>query len=212
MFHIFLGPYKLFDVINLGTETRLQITKITFDLELKLNHTMVSKEYDIENNTLDNCKENNEVQFITLTKSIEKVRGYLKTNPSSTKRKNQLEYLSNTLDHFVNWYEYNNLQLPQKLSLMEWSKGSFSANKDFSRISVDKKQHRLRRNQSKVVKLLFKNLSDELDGLTYPELAKELDLTQNRVSSKLSNYFKGSPKVGDLFNYSRRTDKYSLKH
>ena len=101
---MFLGPYKLFDIINLGTEKRLQITKITLDLELKLNHTMKSKEYDIEDNTLDNCKENNEVQFITPTESIEKVRGYLKANPFSTKRKNQLEYLSNTLDHFVNWY------------------------------------------------------------------------------------------------------------
>ena len=209
---MFLGPYKLFDVINLGTETRLQITKITFDLELKLNHTMVSKEYDIEDNTFDNCKESNELQFITLTESIEKVRGYLKANPFSTKRKNQLEYLSNTLDHFVNWYEYNNFQLPQKLSLIEWSTGSFSANKDFSRIIIDDKLCRLRRNQSKVFKLLFDNLSNELDGLTYPELAKELDLTNNRVSSKLSNYFKDVPRVGDLFNYSRRTGKYSLKY
>ena len=85
---MFLGPYTLFDIINLGTIKKLQVTKISYDLDFKLNHTMKSKEYDIENNTLDNCKENNEVQFITLTESIEKVRGYLKTNPSSTKRKN----------------------------------------------------------------------------------------------------------------------------
>tara|TARA_B110000438_G_C15699875_1_gene600567 strand:- start:270 stop:899 length:630 start_codon:yes stop_codon:yes gene_type:complete len=209
---MFLGPYTIFDILDLGIVKQLRVTKITFDLELKLNHTMKSKEYDIEDNTFDNCKENNEAQFITLKESIEKVRGYLKANPNSTKRKNQLEYLSNTFDHFINWYEENELQLPHKFSIMQWSKGSFSANKDFSRINVDNKLYRLRRNQSKVVKLLFKNLSDELDGLTYPELAKELDLTHNRVGSKLSNYFKGSPIVGDLFNYSRRTGKYSLKH
>ena len=206
---MFLGPYKLFDIINLGTIKKLQVTKISYDLDFKLNHTMKSKEYDIENNTLDNCKENNEEQFITLTESIEKVRGYLKTNPSSTKRKNQLEYLSNTLDHFVNWYGTNDFQLPQKLSLMEWSKGSFFANKDFSRINVDNNLYRLRRNQSKVVKLLFENLTDELDGLSYYEMARELDLTS---TGKLSNYFKDSPKVGDVFNYSRRTGKYSLKY
>jgi len=82
----------------------------------------------------------------------------------------------------------------------------------FSKINLDNKLYRLRRNQSKVVELLFKNLTDELDGLTYPEIARELDLTDNRFSSKLSNYFKGLPRVGDLFNYSRRTGKYSLRH
>ena len=205
---MFLGPYKLFDIINLGTIKKLQVTKITFDLELKLNHTMVSKEYDIENNTLDNCKENNEVQFITLTKSIEKVRGYLKTNPHSTKRKNQLEYLSNTLDHFVNWYENNKFQIPDKIPLLEWSKGSFSANKNFSIIKIKNKSYSLRRNQPKIVELLFQNLTDELDGLSYKDLSRELDLTSY---GKLSNYFKDSPRVGDLFNYSKRNGKYILK-
>ena len=208
---MFLGPYKLFDIINLGTIKKLQVTKISYDLDFKLNHTMKSKEYDIENNTLDNCKENNEVQFITLTKSIEKVRGYLKANPDSTKRKNQLEYLSNTLDHFVNWYKDEKLPMPDKPPAMEWKTGSFSANKDFSKINLDNKLYRLRRNQSKVVELLFKNLTDELDGLSYPELARELGLTNNS-NSKLSNYFKDLPRVGDLFNHSRRTGKYSLKH
>ena len=92
---------------------------------------------------------------------------------------------------------------------MEWSKGSFFANKDFSRINVDNKLYRLRRNQSKVVKLLFKNLTKGLDGLSYYEMARELDLTS---TGKLSNYFKDSPRVGDVFNYSRRTGKYSLKY
>jgi len=152
---MFLGPYKLFDIINLGTIKKLQVTKISYDLDFKLNHTMKSKEYDIENNTLDICKRNNEVQFITLTKYIEKVRGYLKANPNSTKRKNQLEYLSNTLDHFVIWYEDNKFQIPDKIPLLEWSKGSFSANKNFSIIKIKNKSYSLRRNQPKIVGILF---------------------------------------------------------
>ena len=205
---MFLGPYKLFDIINLGTIKKLQVTKISYDLDFKLNHTMKSKEYDIEDNTLDNCKENNEVQFITLAESIEKVRGYLKTNPSSTKRKNQLEYLSNTLDHFVNWYEDNKFQIPDKIPLLEWSKYSFSANKNFSIIKIKNKSFSLKRNQPKIVEILFKNLTDELDGLSYKDLSRELDLTSY---GKLSNYFKDSPRVRDLFNYSRRNGKYTLK-
>ena len=205
---MFLGPYKLFDIINLGTIKKLQVTKISYDLDFKLNHTMKSKEYDIENNTLDICKRNNEVQFITLTKYIEKVRGYLKANPNSTKRKNQLEYLSNTLDHFVIWYEDNKFQIPDKIPLLEWSKGSFSANKNFPIIKIKNKSYSLRRNQPKIVEILFQNLTDELDGLSYKDLSKELDLTSY---GKLSNYFKDSPRVRDLFNYSRRNGKYTLK-
>ena len=206
---MFLGPYKLFDIINLGTIKKLQVTKISYDLDFKLNHTMKSKEYDIENNTLDNCKENNEEQFITLTESIEKVRGYLKTNPSSTKRKNQLEYLSNTLDHFVNWYDKNKLIIPKRAPEVKWNKGSFYANQDFSIITINDDTYNLSPNQSKVVGLLFDNLTNALDGLSYRDMVRETDLTR---SGKLSNYFKGSPRVGDVFNYSRRTNKYSLKY
>ncbi len=206
---MFLAPYKLFDIINLGTIKKPQFTKISYDLDFKGNHTMKSKEYDIENNTLDNCKENNEEQFITLTESIEKVRGYLKTNPSSTKRKNQLEYLSNTLDHFVNWYDKNKLIIPKRAPEVKWNKGSFYANQDFSIITINDDTYNLSPNQSKVVGLLLNNLTNALDGLSYRDMVRETDLTR---SGKLSNYFKSSPRVGDLFNYSRRTCKYSLRH
>ena len=187
----------------------LQVVKINYNLNKKLKHDLDIQQFDINKITEMTCLEHNNEQVKSITKSIEEVKKLLDENPFSSKRKTQLEYLSNTLDHFVNWYGTNDIQLPQKLSLMEWSKGSFFANKDFSRISVDEKQHRLRRNQSKIVKLLFKNLTNELDGLSYPEMARALDLTS---TGKLSNYFKDSPKVGDVFNYSRRTGKYSLKY
>tara|TARA_B110000116_G_C16769073_1_gene552367 strand:+ start:95 stop:724 length:630 start_codon:yes stop_codon:yes gene_type:complete len=209
---MYLGPYTLFDIIDTGEGKLFQVTKIVFDIEARLNQTPDSTDGPLKDNTIKTCQEHNGEQVITIIQSIKEVRGYLNDNPDSTKRENQLKYLSNTLDHFVNWYKDEKLPMPDKLPAMEWKTGSFSANKDFSKINLDNKLYRLRRNQSKVVELLFKNLTDELDGLTYPEIARELDLTDNRFSSKLSNYFKGLPRVGDLFNYSRRTGKYSLRH
>tara|TARA_B110001454_G_scaffold50895_1_gene49902 strand:- start:169 stop:798 length:630 start_codon:yes stop_codon:yes gene_type:complete len=209
---MYLGPYTLFDIIDTGEGKLFQVTKIVFDIEARLNQTLDSTDGPLKDNTIKTCQEHNGEQVITIIQSIKEVRGYLNDNPDSTKRENQLKYLSNTLDHFVNWYKDEKLPMPDKLPAMEWKTGSFSANKDFSKINLDNKLYRLRRNQSKVVELLFKNLTDELDGLTYPEIARELDLTDNRFSSKLSNYFKGLPRVGDLFNYSRRTGKYSLRH
>jgi organic radical activating enzyme len=204
-----LGPYTLFDIVGQNEKAQFEISVISFEIGEPLNHTLTSTYDALKKRNIETCKEHNNEQVKSITKSIEEVKKLLDENPFSTKRKNQLEYLSNTLDHFVNWYGTNDFQLPQKLSLMEWSKGSFFANKDFSRINVDNNLYRLRRNQSKVVKLLFKNLTDELDGLSYYEMARVLDLTS---TGKLSNYFKDSPRVGDVFNYSKRTGKYSLKH
>ena len=204
---MFLGPYKLFDIINLGTIKKLQVTKISYDLDFKLNHTMKSEEYDIENNTLDNCKENNEVQFITLTKSIEKVRGYLKANPSSTKRKNQLEYLSNTLDHFVNWYEDKKLSLPDSSNLMPNKIGIFSSNLDFSLVFIGQTSYRLSENQSKIIKALYKSTVEGVDGLTYQEIANRASLTP---SSRVSSYFQSDIRWNDLLKYSRQNRRYSL--
>jgi len=204
-----LGPYTLFDIIDTGVKELFQITEIIYDIEAKLNHTLDSVDYPLKNNTLEICKEHNDEQVSSINQSIEEVRGYLSANPDSTKRKNQLEYLSNSFDHFVNWYKGKGLLMPDKPPAMESNKGSFSANKDFSEINLDNKPYRLRRNQPKIVELLFKNLMDELDGLSYPEIARKLDLTS---TGKLSNYFKDSPRVGDVFNHSKRTGKYSLKH
>ena len=201
--------YKLFEIIDAGGVHLLQVVKINYNLNKRLKHDLDIQQFDINKETEMICLEHNNEQVKSITKSIEEVKKLLHDNPISTKRKNQLEYLSNTLDHFVNWYGANDLQLPHKFSLMEWSKGSFFANKDFSRISIYNNLYRLRRNQSKVVKLLFENLTDELDGLSYYEMARALDLTS---TGKLSNYFKDSPRVGDVFNHSRSTGKYSLKH
>jgi len=204
---MFLGPYKLFDIINLGIVKQLQITKITFDLESKLNHIMKSKEYDIGDNTLDTCKEYNEEQFITLTESIEDVRGYLSANPDSTKRKNQLEYLSNTLDHFITWYEDKKLSLPDFSTLMPNKNGIFSGNLDFSIISIGQTIYRLSESQSKIVKALYESTAEGVDGLTYQEIANRAGLTS---SSRLSSYFQSELRWNDLLKHSRQNRRYSL--
>jgi hypothetical protein len=203
-----LGPYTLFDIDEQNEETQFKIRVINFEIEELLNHTASDTYLPLNNNSLETCKNKNDRQVELLYFSISKVKLFFKENPHSTKRKNQLEYLSNALDHFVNWYENNKFQIPDKIPLLEWSKGSFSANKNFSIIKIKNKSYSLRRNQPKIVELLFQNLTDELDGLSYKDLSKELDLTSY---GKLSNYFKDLPRVGDLFNYSRRNGKYTLK-
>ena len=205
---MFLGPYTLFDIDEQNEGPQFKIRVINFEIEELLNHTASDTYQPLSNNSLETCKNKNDRQVELLYFSISKVKLFFKENPDSTKRKNQLEYLSNTLDHFVNWYEDNKFQIPDKIPLLEWRKGSFSANKNFSIIKIKNKSFSLKRNQPKIVEILFKNLTDELDGLSYKDLSRELDLTSY---GKLSNYFKDSPRVRDLFNYSRRNGKYTLK-
>ena len=92
-----LGPYELFEIIDTGEVELFRVTKIVYDIEAMLNHTSDSKYNNLDDNTLETCRVKNDEQVNTLNQSIEEVRDYLGTNPDSTKRKNQLEYLSNTL-------------------------------------------------------------------------------------------------------------------
>ena len=206
---MYLEPYRLYDVINVSEKPTLEITVIVFDLDEKLNHSFQHNHFPLKDNSIEDCKDKNDRQVELLYFSISKVKLFFKENPHSTKRKNQLEYLSNALDHFVNWYDKNKLIIPKRAPELKWNKGSFYANQDFSIITINDDTYNLSPNQSKVVGLLFNNLTNALDGLSYSDMVRETDLTR---SGKLSNYFKGSPRVGDVFNYSRRTGKYSLRH
>ena len=206
---MFLGPYNLYDIKSVNEEPTLEITAIVFDLNKKLYHYFIQNHLSLNSKTIKYCIKENNAQVELINLSIAEVRILLKDNPDSTKRKTQLKYLSNTLDHFVNWYKDKELPMPGIALAMEWSKGSFSANQDFSIITINDDTYNLSPNQSKVVELLFNNLTNALDGLSYRDMVRETDLTR---SGKLSNYFKGSPRVGDVFNYSRRTGKYSLKY
>ena len=202
-----LGPYTLFDIIDTGEGELFQVTEIVYDIEARLNHTSESKYNHFKDYTLETCRVKNDEQVNTLNQSIEEVRDYLSTNPDSTKRKNQLEYLSNTLDHFVNWYEENQLPFPNVPPIMPNKIGTFSANRDFSEISIGDTIYRLRESQSKIVQVLYESAYDGVDGLTYPEIARRTGLT---TYSKMSNYFQARLRVKDLLKYSRRNRRYSL--
>ena len=100
-----LGPYTLFDIVEQNEEASFQICVITFDIKEPLNHSLTLNNLPLEGRTPDSCKEHNDGQVSSINQFIEKVKDYLSANPNSRKRKSQLEYLSNTLDHFINWYE-----------------------------------------------------------------------------------------------------------
>ena len=204
---MYLGPYTLFDIIDTGEGKLFQVTKIVFDIEARLNHTLDSTDGPLKDNTIKTCQEHNGEQVITIIQSIEKVRGYLKPNPDSTKRKNQLVYLSNTLDHFINWYEEKKLFLPDFSTLMPNKNGIFSGNLDFSIISIGQTIYRLSETQSKIIKTLYKSTAEGVDGLTYQEIANRAGLTSY---SKMSSYFQSELRWNDLLKYSKQSRRYSL--
>ena len=121
---MFLGPYNLYDIISVNEEPTLEITTIVFDLDEKLYHHFHHNHLSLQSKTIKDCIEENNAQVESINFSIAEVRLLLKDNPDSTKRKTQLEYLSNTLDHFVNWYKDKKVQIPDKPPLMEWNKGT----------------------------------------------------------------------------------------
>jgi len=204
---MYLGPFKLYDIINTGKKGRLEVTIISFDPDDKLYLLFSSEENPDETATVDSCREHNDKQVSFINQSIGEVRDFLSANPDSTKRKNQLVYLSNTLDHFVNFYSDNKLPLPNVPTFMPNKMGIFSGNLDFSIISIGETIYRLSESQSKIVKALYESTAEGVDGLTYKEIAKRTDLTSY---SRLSSYFQAEHRVSNLFKYSRRDKRYYL--
>ena len=204
---MYLGPYTLFDIIEQNGESFFQNCTIVFDIEKLLNHFLTLNDFPLDDKTLKTCKEHNDKQVSSLNQSIEEVRDYLNANPDSTKRKNQLVYLSNTLDHFVNFYSDNKLPLPDVPTFMPNKMGIFSANKDFSEVSIGDMNYQLTPSQSKIVKVLYESACEGMDGLTYQEIANRTGLTSY---SRLSSYFQAELRVFNLFKYSKRDRRYSL--
>jgi len=204
---MYLGPYTLFDIIEQNGESFFQNCTIVFDIEKLLNHFLTLNDFPLDDKTLETCKEHNDKQVSSLNQSIEEVRDYLNANPDSTKRKNQLEYLSNALDHYVNWYKKTQLNFPDTPTIMPNKIGIFSANRDFSIVSIRDVPYQLRPSQSKIVQALYSNSKEGLSGLTYMEIANITNLT---TYGKMSYYFQAELRVGDLFKYSRQDRRYSL--
>jgi hypothetical protein len=204
---MYLGPYTLFDIIEQNGESFFQNCTIVFDIEKLLNHFLTLNDFPLDDKTLKTCKEHNDKQVSSLNQSIEEVRDYLNANPDSTKRKNQLEYLSNALDHYVNWYKKTQFNFSDTPTIMPNKIGIFSANRDFSIVSIRDVPYQLRPSQSKIVKVLYESACEGVDGLTYQVISNKAGLTS---SSKMSNYFQAEHRVSNLFKYSRRDRRYSL--
>ena len=204
---MYLGPFELHDIINTGKKVRLEVTIISFDPDDKLYLLFSSEENPDETATVDSCREHNDKQVSSINQSIGEVRDFLSSNPDSTKRKNQLEYLSNTLDHFVNFYSDNKLPLPDVPIFMPNKMGIFSAKEDFSEVSIGGMNYQLTPSQSKIVQALYSNSKEGLSGLTYMEIANITNLT---TYGKMSYYFQAELRVFDLFKYSKRDRRYSL--
>ena len=204
---MYLGPFKLYDIINTGKKGRLEVTIISFDPDDKLYLLFSSEENPDETATVDSCREHNDKQVSSINQSIGEVRDFLSANPDSTKRKNQLVYLSNTLDHFVNFYSDNKLPLPDVPTFMPNKMGIFSAKEDFSEVSIGGMNYQLTPSQSKIVKVLYESACEDVDKLTYQEIANRTGLTSY---SRLSSYFQAELRVFDLFKYSKRDRRYSL--
>jgi hypothetical protein len=204
---MYLGPFELHDIINTGKKVRLEVTIISFDPDDKLYLLFSSEENPDETATVDSCREHNDKQVSSINQSIGEVRDFLSSNPDSTKRKNQLEYLSNTLDHFVNFYSDNKLPLPDVPIFMPNKMGIFSAKEDFSEVSIGGMNYQLTPSQSKIVKVLYESACEGVDKLTYQEIANRTGLTSY---SRLSSYFQAELRVFDLFKYSKRDRRYSL--
>ena len=202
-----LGPYTLFDIIDTGVKELFQVTEIDYDIEEPLNHSLTPNNFSPDNKTLETCKEHNDGQVSSINQFIEKVKDYLSANPNSTKRKSQLEYLSNTLDHFVNWYEENQLPFPDTPTIMPNKIGIFSANRDFSIIEIEDNTYKLTESQSKIIKVLYESANEGVDGLTYQEIANRTGLTSY---SRLSSYFQSELRWNDLLKHSRQNRRYSL--
>ena len=109
---MYLGPYTLFDIIDTGEGELFQVTEIVFDIEARLNHTLDSKDYHLEDNTLKTCKKHNDEQVKLLLESKTEVESYLNQFNGGTKRLAQRDYIVNTLEHFRNWYNEQGLDFP----------------------------------------------------------------------------------------------------
>ena len=107
-----IGQFTLFDIVTQKEGVSFQICVITLDVKEPLNHTLTLNYLPINDETSDYCKRHNDKQVNILCQSIDEVKTLLQNNPYSTKRKAQLEYLSNTLDHYVNWYKNQELEFP----------------------------------------------------------------------------------------------------
>ena len=109
---MFLGPYRLFDIVEQNEEAQFEICVITLDIKEPLNHSLTLNYLPIEDKTIETCKEHNDEQVKLLLESKAEVERYLTQFNGGTKRFAQRDYIVNTLEHFRNWYNEQGLDFP----------------------------------------------------------------------------------------------------
>ena len=72
-----LGPYTLFDIVEINKEASFQICAITLDIKEPLNHSLTRNYFPLDSNNLETCKEHNDEQVKLLLESKSEVERYL---------------------------------------------------------------------------------------------------------------------------------------
>ena len=106
---MFKHNYILYDIVKRSDVEYFEKTIIDFNLDANNNHTVESKNFPLDDKTIDFCKEHNDAQIISLWDSKAEIEKY---NIGGNKRPNQLDFIIDTLEHFRNWYIIQNLSFP----------------------------------------------------------------------------------------------------
>ena len=105
--------YILYDIIQKKGKDKLESTPIIFDPDEKLHHKFGKPLLlDTEGKDIKWCEEKNSQQIEILREEKQILEHDIEYIGEGTKWKNQLDYVLNTLAHFLNWYRDNQLDLP----------------------------------------------------------------------------------------------------
>ena len=109
---MFLGSYRLFDIVEQNEEAQFEICVITLDIKEPLNHSLTPNYFPLEGRTPDSCKEHNDTQVKLLLESKVEIEREISQGYDGSKTLTQLDYIKNALKHFRNWYNKQGLAFP----------------------------------------------------------------------------------------------------
>ena len=102
--------YILYDIIQKEGEDKLESTPIIYAPDEKLHHKLGEPILlDTEGKDIKWCEEKNSHQIEILLEEKQILEDDIKSFGKGTKWEKQLDYVRNTLAHFSNWYQDNQL-------------------------------------------------------------------------------------------------------
>ena len=105
--------YILYDIIQKEGEDKLESTPIIYAPDEKLHHKLGEPILlDTEGKDIKWCEEKNSHQIEILLEEKQILEDDIKSFGKGTKWEKQLDYVRNTLAHFLNWYRNNQLDFP----------------------------------------------------------------------------------------------------